>query len=216
MTTEKGGLPYLGGKRWLDITRDERFFCAELYFALSRMENIAEFIAWLNVQGMKTILPEDNHWQVGYEVVFYRDMVKKFGAPSRDNKEIKTFKISETEFSRKRTFDLTLFHPDHIVIIEAKAYQGLTTTQVNSFRKDKEMIEKLLDKQANAKPKVHLILLCTDYYNTSKRAAHIPEFDGVITWMGLAESARLWGTTENSIACFKRADDQMGSPTTLP
>jgi len=209
-------IPYLNNKRWLDITRDERFFCAELYFALTHMENIAAFIAWLNSQGLNTKLPEDNNWQVGYEVVFYRDMVKEFGAPSEKDNKITTRKVAETEFSRKRTFDLTLFHPEHIVIIEAKAYQGLTTTQVNSFRKDKEMIEKLLVKQGNQKPNVHLVLLCTQHYRNSTRTKHIPEFDGVITWKGLAKNAKLWRGTENSIACFERADDQMGSLATPP
>lgn len=205
----KGGLPYLGGYRWLDITRDERFFCAELYFALSHMGRSADFIACLNKHNPKLKLPVDNEWQVGYEVVFYRDMIKKLGVYSEQQKKV-TYKVSETEFSRKRTFDLTLFHPKHIVIIEAKAYQGLTTTQVTSFLKDKEMIRKLLDKLPIEKPEVHLVLLCTEHYKSSKRAKHIPEFDCLITWKDLAKSAKLWGTTENTIACFERADEQMG------
>lgn len=209
MAMNKEGLPYLGGKRWQDITRDERYFCAELYYTLSRMPRIADFITWLNEQNTKLDLPVDNEWHVGYEVVFYRDMVKEFGAPSMANNGM-THKIGKTQFSRKRTFDLALFHPNHIVIIEAKADQGLSTAQVDSFQKDKAMIDRPFEKQPSGKPKTHLVLLCTDHYKASKRTKHIPEFDSVITWREIAAKANNWGATESTIECFERADEQMG------
>ena len=30
------GFNYLNGKKWADITRDERFFCAHLYFEMQK------------------------------------------------------------------------------------------------------------------------------------------------------------------------------------
>jgi len=40
------GLSYLKNKNWSEITREERYFCAELYFAIKGNET--DFVKWLN------------------------------------------------------------------------------------------------------------------------------------------------------------------------
>jgi len=191
MTTEKGGLPYLGGKRWLDITRDERFFCAELYFALKQPEALKRFIERIN-----EALGEDNkakhldpnaQWEVGYEVALHRDFVNALGYKGETS--IKKLK----QFSQKRTFDLCLFGQDKLVIIEAKAYLGLKGKQLEEFEKDAKLVEELTGLSHN---NVILIGLWSSRYsdkaknNTSSRVKSFHEkvnhiFDGIIHWNDL-------------------------------
>ena len=119
--------PYLGGHRWLDLTRDERFFCAELYIALKQPDRLAAFIDRLNAalqeKDPQLVLDKDASWEVGYEVAFYRDYIHALGAPV-DGKLV--HEIGSTRYSRKRTFDLCLFGNDRLVIIEAKV-RSVTT-----------------------------------------------------------------------------------------
>jgi hypothetical protein len=42
------GFSYLGNKRWNEITRDERYFCAELFFDIK--QDVNQFVKWLNIQ----------------------------------------------------------------------------------------------------------------------------------------------------------------------
>lgn len=104
-----GELKYFGNKSWSDITREERYFCAELFFDIKN--NIKAFIYFLNKR-FKTNYNIDQHWEVGFEVCFYRDFLFDKGN-----------KVRETEYSDKRTFDLCLFSNKEILIIEAKADQ---------------------------------------------------------------------------------------------
>ena len=74
------GFDYLDKKNWIDITREERFFCAYLYFDIKK--DVNNFINWLNEN---TLDPKYNdkkihlgldvkqEWDVGFEVCFYRD-----------------------------------------------------------------------------------------------------------------------------------------------
>ncbi|MBK7751607.1 MAG: hypothetical protein IPI41_03060 [Flavobacteriales bacterium] len=102
----KHGPSYLQGHRWLDITRDERFFCAELYQALKEPQNLKALIQRINsaMHSNPRAIQLDEHgpWEVGFEVAFYRDMVNALGYEG-------THAIGSTQFSRKRTFDLCLY-----------------------------------------------------------------------------------------------------------
>src|SRR5882672_11412807 len=100
------GFTYLGGNNWSDITREERFFCAELYIKIKNSENA--FVRWLNAQEKISISGEDceTEWETAFEVCFYRDFPHKFRPEIPD------------KYSPKRTFDLCLFSEKNIIIIE--------------------------------------------------------------------------------------------------
>lgn len=203
---------YLHDLQWTQITREERFFCAELYFNWSRMKILTPVIGWLNDRLKDRPLPEDENWSVGYEVCFYRDYIHEFllnGTASILDKKVPG---TEDPFMFKRTFDLTLFHPKHIVIIEAKANEGLSDDQVTSFERDRRDLDALFDASKVLRPKIHLVLLCAEHYRHATRAAKMRErFDGSISWNELAEKAGEWGADARSMQAFLRADSLMAS-----
>ncbi len=124
------GFSYFEGKNWEEITRDERFFCAHLYFTIKN--NPSKFIDLLNLLPNTNYNPLDE-WEVAYEVCFYRDYLKSIGMSVRD-----------TEYSDKRTFDLCMFSENRIVIIEAKAHEGFKSAQITDLKKDIENIRCIL------------------------------------------------------------------------
>lgn len=130
-------LSYIEKKTWQDITREERFFCSHLYHTIINREK--EFVEWLNNNTTLKLNPHSK-WEVGYEVCFYRDLIKHW------KDQGKTIP-NEKQYSLKRTFDLCLFSNDHIVIIEAKAQQGFHRDQLDEFIKDKVDIKNLLGSQ---------------------------------------------------------------------
>lgn len=129
------GWKYLGGKTWAEVTRDERFFCQHLY-SLIRYD-VPGFIQKLNeITGLN--LPEQEEWEVGFEVCLYRDhrfMCDEYGH---------VWHGKENMYSPKRTFDLCLFSHNHIVIIEAKAQQGFDQKQMSAFKEDREWVNKAI------------------------------------------------------------------------
>jgi hypothetical protein len=162
---------------WKSITRDERFFCCELYHEISN--NPKKFIDWLilkiNAHSQK-IINHNEFWEVGFEVCFYRDFIFEIGEKS-GNKSIKG-----STFSQKRTFDLCLFSENYLIIIEAKAYDGFDTEQLESFKNDRKDLKKLLHSKV---PEILLIGLKSSRYNPKKETHDF--FDGMISWMDLAE-----------------------------
>jgi hypothetical protein len=67
----------------------------------------------------------------------------------------------------KRTFDLCVFLPNDIIIIEAKVAQSLDTSQMNEFRLDKKAIRVLHEKLDLPAVNVHLMGLVSDSYSPS-------------------------------------------------
>lgn len=200
-------LPYLHGKNWTAISREERLFCAELYFMLSRMSDLKPVVQWMNEQCPKLQLLVDDSWSVGYEVCFYRDHIHTFHFNGTGSIRDKMVPNHERPFMSKRTFDLVLFHPKHLVIIEAKAQQGLDNEQVTIFQRDKEDLQALL---AELAPDVHLVLLCSQAYHTKPRARSLRDrFDGSITWRGLHEMTAKWGGDSLTREALERADSMM-------
>jgi len=61
---------YLRNNSWSQITREERYFCAELHFEIKK--DPKQFISFLNDR-LKKKFSADQHWEVGYEVCFFRD-----------------------------------------------------------------------------------------------------------------------------------------------
>ena len=114
------GLSWLDGKSWWETSRDERYFCAELFF-LAR-QDLPAFVRHLNNKHAADMDPNAN-WELAYEAVFYRDVWHARGGEGMP-------------FSYKRTFDLALFSDEDILIIEAKAQQGFKGDQLEDFKLD--------------------------------------------------------------------------------
>lgn len=112
------------GKPWLEITREERYFCAELFFEIKN--DIKKFIRFLNAH-TKLNLDEGQEWEIGYEVCFYRDYLFDKGKG-----------VKSSTYHDKRTFDLCLFSNTHIIVIEAKVDQSFYPKQLESLQNDVE------------------------------------------------------------------------------
>ena len=139
------GTNYLpDSKSWTEITRDERFYCAEFYRVLSlSKENIGEFVNLIkNKCEPKKPLPENNDWEIGFEVCFYRDVLHHKDISIKNHSidceyiNHKKERISITRFPAKRTFDLCLFQDGYLIIIEAKAAEGYKNKQLDDFKAD--------------------------------------------------------------------------------
>lgn len=124
-------ISYLHNKNWIDFSREERLFCAHLYFDIKK--NVKRFIEFLNLKNDS--IKNDIHaeWEIAYEVCFYRDWLKNINQSIKD----------KPDYPQKRTFDLCLFSENKIIIIEAKAQQGFQSTQNESFEKDIKIIQKM-------------------------------------------------------------------------
>lgn len=165
------GFGYFKGKNWIDITREERFYCAQLYYQIKGKE--LDFVNWLN-SNKNMNLPIDSEWEIGFEVCFYREYFHYFRKDS----------IKENlEYPPKRTFDLCLFGENNMAIIEAKVQQKFETNQVNDFHTDKNLINRLI----NSKIKVDTILLASSiYYKNYEmygKKEILENFDTRISWM---------------------------------
>lgn len=169
------GLSYLNDKNWSDITREERLFCAELYYVIKG--NGQDFINWLTtldeVKQLK--LKPSSYWEVAFEVCFYRDLFKSFNSSAK-----------EKGFSDQRTFDLCLFSEDQIVIIEAKAQSGFEGDQLINIEKDKQHVTEAIKKAWNdeADLDVYIVALTSSQYSEK-----VPEvFDGYFSWKNIYDS----------------------------
>jgi hypothetical protein len=150
-------LSYFGNLKWSQITRDERFFCAELYFFYKRQaERLVELM--FRTGTVACLCEEDinQKWSLEYEVCFFRDVVFHL------NKSRKQDKLSVREFSGKRTFDLCLFSEHKIIVIEAKVQQMFDHKQMKDFENDQYWLDKL--RVHAALPEAHLVGLASDIY----------------------------------------------------
>lgn len=123
---------YLRNNSWSQITREERYFCAELFFEISK--DVKRFIRFLSTKTKLNLNP-DLDWEVGFEVCFYRDLLYA------NRKRVRNYK----EFHSKRTFDICLFSQTQVVIIEAKAQEKFNTAQIEHLKKDPALITQLLN-----------------------------------------------------------------------
>lgn len=161
---------YFQGLTWDQITREERVFCAELFFRIR--DGPAGFVQLLKREAG---VPENwtGPWEVAFEVCFYRDYCHRFN------------KNGKKKYSPKRTFDLAVFGKKSIIIIEAKAAQPFDARQASSFKKDRRDIKRLLGIEP------HLVALaCDTYFHNYDRRGNgkaLAPFDGRITWESLAK-----------------------------
>lgn len=180
-----------GFNTWLDVTREERLFCAHLYHDIRDEACARGFVGWLKSSAewrtgfCPTALVPDHHWEVGYEVCFYRDLLKSEGK-----------RIRHASYPRKRTFDLCLFSEDCIVIIEAKVHESFDRRQVDSIRKDVSEMGHLAGLIAGTgkQPAIVTVALASSIYcanvtrpNTKTESLIKSGFDGYITWKGISE-----------------------------
>jgi len=111
------GFDYLGGGKWSDVTREERYFTLVLYNAINK-KGVLDFVDFLRNKCYAN-LDYRNDWELAYEVCFYRDLwyLRK--------KCFEEEGLIDDDYSKKRTFDLCLFSCNQIVVIEAKAHERL-------------------------------------------------------------------------------------------
>jgi len=145
---------YLRNKSWSEITREERYFCAELYFDIKK--NPQEFIEFLNRE-LQENFEINQYWEIGYEVCFYRDYLFSIGEPVRPH-------YKGQKYPQKRTFDLCLFSATDMIIIEAKADQNFSKSQLKSLKDDKEILLSKLLKENGKVPTISTVLLCSSKY----------------------------------------------------
>jgi len=177
---------------WYEITRDERHFCFNLQCQLRQNKTESDFIKWL-INESNIELKEEfdgKQFEMDVEVCYYRDLIfqyeKEQGFRIKDKEQIKGF--------LKRTFDLCIFLPKDIIIIEAKAAKGMTTSQMLEFKKDKKAIEICHSNLNLSKPNVHLIALVSkEYLNKSVWFTNQNEihgiFENIIDWQKIQDEA---------------------------
>ena len=170
-------LSYLGGKKWIDISREERLFCAELYFQYRDNPcKLVEILKKYWSMGTSSerrnrgndLFPNPNSdWELAYEVCLYRDVLKA------QDKGIKA-----TEYPNKRTFDLCLFSNEQIIVIEAKANQNFEKKQLSDFDEDVKLIKILFD--LNQHFPVYLVGIKSSYYQPNPETRG--HFDLILNW----------------------------------
>ncbi len=185
------GLSYLGGKSWLDVTREERLFCAHLYHDIKSGGRERELVGWLmdkaiwHPQSAREALDVNQDWEVAYEVCFYRDLLHSAGEPVR-----------ASDYPSKRTFDLCLFSEKCVVIVEAKVHERFGKEQVEAIREDKKRVGRIAMHVArnDKKPVVMTIgLASSTYFKNVFKRGHVlaplieSAFDARVTWHSVYE-----------------------------
>ena len=168
-----GGLSWLGNRQWWEVTREERYFCAELYCAVK--EDISKFIAFLDSKYPGKI-NMDSVWQIGYEVCFYRDWAKIYPEKSQIVEA-----GSGQELSKKRTFDLALFSNSQAILFEAKAQQYFTDKQAKEFESDRELF-----RHCTGVAEVHTAAIISSKYTPQDKTTNYFSLNPLISWEKLA------------------------------
>lgn len=167
------GLTYLHHTPWERISREERFFCARL-FELARPAP-EDFAKWLASRA-DIDLPKTGEWELGFEVALYRDLLWH-----------RHRSAAGEGFSRKRTFDLCLFHESCVVVIEAKVTEAFEQVQATTFENDRAQIPRLLGDDVDV---VLVGLASSRYFENARKHGKrglLDVFDGLITWKDVAQ-----------------------------
>ncbi len=162
--------PWTAELPWAFVTREERFFCAHLAWQhLADQDGVHRLVQLINRNLAETErLPEDDQWDLCYEVNFYRDYAH-------------LHRIPKSNRPQKRTFDLFLRRPGIAVVIEAKAQQGFHVKQLTDFEDDRVLLQGLL----GADTQVLCVALTSSRY--TMREQTFGYFDAVIHWSQLSE-----------------------------
>ena len=126
------GFSYLDGKCWADVTREERFFCQHLFtLAVNDRANGRAIGVLSHIRDHEgNGLADDVEWEPAFEACFYRDFLHFKGR-------------KDHSYSRKRTFDLAFFSENAILILEAKAHQGFSGSQLAKLKHDCEHVRRV-------------------------------------------------------------------------
>lgn len=183
-------IPFFNGLSWKDRSRDERFYCFCLY--QNTKGNPKQFAELISEKAGLSIESTDD-WDIGVEVCFYRDYLWHKRKP-----------VHGSGFSPKRTFDLCLFGPNTIIIIEAKVDRPFDTEQNKTFVEDPKKIRQLL---AVDTLNVYLIALASSKYYEADMANGngnaLQPFNGRISWLDMYQK---YGDE-----ILKQAEDLYGS-----
>lgn len=168
------GISYLCNQPWSAWTREERYFCAVLFFHARR--DPASFASWL-IDAAGLDIDSGGEWDLGYEVCFYRDYLWQLGVSAK-----------QRGFPGKRTFDLCLFGERDLVVIEAKVCEAYSGSQNEDFAQEKLRIKAL---EGLEQVNVQVVALAgTQYFANAVRFGRpgtLAMFDGHITWLQVAE-----------------------------
>lgn len=165
------GVSYLDGRPWSEWTREERFFCAVLY--AHAVKDPRRFAACL-IDKAKLDVDSAGEWDVGFEVCFYRDYLRRKGETT----------ARKAGLPAKRTFDLCLFGERDIIIIEAKVCEPFDPRQNAAFARDRDFIATDLGLKDLG---VHVVALAgSRYFAGNVRPSTLAVFDGRIEWRQMA------------------------------
>ena len=197
----------LGSQRWLDVTREEREFCAVLFNAIKKEPR--KFIEVLNSYASMTKenvekslkLDISDSWDAGFEVAFYRDLNDKYkndeckwvldhliknpGNYGKDKKRECRNELAIQKSLQARKFDLAMMHKNHFLIIEAKAHQPFSNDDLHKLQTDKCLVKRCL---SSPQPKVNAIAIFSSKYLKRFRNLMTRKnegFDAYITWQQL-------------------------------
>jgi hypothetical protein len=185
--SSNAGLSWLNNQSWQEVTREERYFCAELYGAVR--DDVGRFIAFLRDE-YGPIIGARLNWEVGYEICFYRDWARAVGrhrnAPARS---------LHTPLSLKRTFDLALFSDTQIVLFEIKANRSFIMDQQKELETDRTRVE-----ECTGVADVQTAGIISSKYTPRRSTLEPFTLQPLITWNDVA------GVYRNKAALFRRAD----------
>lgn len=164
-------ISYLPPGGWAATSRDERFFCQALFRHIQGREQ--QFVRFINETGGTLKLDHMVHWEVGFEVCFYRDLMH--ARPE----------LRSDVYSLKRTFDLALFSEKQVVILEAKAHERFNREQSRSVAADKKKLLALLEPVQS----VIAVAIASSIYlkNATKYGDQeiLQPFDAKVSWHSL-------------------------------
>jgi len=180
------GFDYLQGENWSEITRDERTFCFDIVHQLNKKENKKGFIKWICRELNIKNVPKAIETEIAAEVCFYRDILFKQEIAAINSTSDKFKFLNKKKFKGllKRTFDICIFLPNDIIIIEAKGSQGFTTKQMIEFKYDRHYIQAVLE-TLGKKTCVHMVALSSEEYENkfdSQKAIDNEYFDKSYHW----------------------------------
>ncbi|WP_261822837.1 PD-(D/E)XK nuclease family protein [Vibrio neonatus] len=168
-------------KKLSEITRTEVFYTSHLYYGCLNDSESFQTLLIKTLGLSRSVKIVDS----GYEICLFRDLAKA-GYIDRENKSFE-----------KQTFDnVFVLSDESIVLIEAKANQKFSPSQINNMILAKEKIQ-----SSNDLPwkKVHLLGLCSSKYKPKNTT--IKDFDAVITWAEVA------ACLSDMRSIFERADN---------
>jgi hypothetical protein len=181
---------YLNSKSWAEVTREERFFCAELFSLIREDKTRGPFFDLLGIKGK-----EQASFDVGLEVCFYRDVPRAYGKkPGKGD-----------GLSLDRKFDFALMSDTDLYLIEAKAHECEKSKDLATIKKDKDSIKTLCASLKVEPPTVHLIALVSSRYSPKQSTKDC--FEKVVTW---AEVAKAYKDNKSARKTFERADEVYG------